>query len=951
MSTDRWQLLSEWHNAWLVAGADERDHLRAQFIEGHPELAAQANALASASAGLRGFLETPAVALAVRDLAQDDPLLDADTLVGPYRIVGLMARGGMGDVYRATDLRLQRDVALKLLAHAGTDDTQRIERFLQEARVTASLDHANIVKIFDVGVLDARPYLVAELLDGETLRVRLGRGPLAAAEAARIAGDVAAGLVVAHAAGLVHRDLKPDNVFLTRSGVTKILDFGIAKLTDGPAVTDGLATLTGVLLGTAGYLAPEQIRGDAVDGRTDLFALGSMLFEMSTGQRAFAREHTIDTLHAILHDDPPDLMPAAGVPPDLTAIVMRLLEKVPAARFQSAADLERALVHLAQTPTAPSVPKTSARSLVTARRPRLVWIAAAVLTLTLGGAMLLNRRDVAPAAPEHVEFPILAPEGWSFTTLAVDFAVSPDGRHVAFIANSKAGSSLWVRSLAAVNARPIRGTDGARNPFWSPDSQSIGFFAGNQVKAVQASGGSSVVSFPWSGSFPVSGERGGLAPNGTWSGKDVIVFGPTNDGNLYQINVKKGGTPTPVTTGGATGAYRWPSFLTNGQHFLYSSITQPKTAYELRVGSLTTAETVVLGTYESPGAYAAGHMFFVRGGNLMVQSFNEETLRLEGDPARLGAQVRSGTGVPGFSVSANGRLVFLRPNGEPQLTWLDRSGRPVGTVGDPGFSGNLDLSPDGQQVAVTGPSPRPGGGVQYDIWLVDVASGRAARLSDDSGADPAWSPDGKHIVFNSSRLGRNSLFMRASDGSGVDVPLVKSETDNFTVASWSRANVMIFNVYNDRNASDLWTLSMSGDRTPKVFLSSKHSEFNGTFSPDGRWVAYQSDASGRYELLVRPFPNRDPPQTISRDGGMYPRWRGDGKELFFLSPDGTMMAAGFDATTGLGKGVPQALFPTQLVFGNNRPYAVDRNGERFLVPIAADPRVTAVMDWRALPPR
>ena len=421
MSTDRWQLLSEWHNAWLVAGADERDSLRRQFVEGHPDLAAQANALASASAGLPGFLETPALALAARDLAQDDPLLDVDTLVGPYRIVGLMARGGMGDVYRATDVRLQRDVALKLLAHAGTDDTQRIERFLQEARVTAALDHANIVKVFDVGVLDGRPYLVAELLDGETLRVRLGRGPLAAEEATRIAGDVAAGLVVAHAAGLVHRDLKPDNVFLTRSGVTKILDFGIAKLTDGPAVADGLATLTGVLLGTAGYLAPEQIRGDAVDGRTDLFALGSMLFEMSTGQRAFAREHTIDTLHAILHDDPPDLLQAAGVSPDLTAIVMRLLEKAPAARFQSAADLERALAHIARTPAAPSVPKTSARSLVTARLPRLGWIVAAALALTLGGTMLLNRRGVAPAAPELVEFPILPPEGSSHTNLAGRF--------------------------------------------------------------------------------------------------------------------------------------------------------------------------------------------------------------------------------------------------------------------------------------------------------------------------------------------------------------------------------------------------------------------------------------------------------------------------------------------------------------------------------------------------
>jgi len=488
MSTDRWQLLSEWHNAWIVAGANERDSLRRQFIEGHPDLAAQANALASASAGLPGFLETPALALAVRDLAQDDPLLDADTLVGPYRIVCLIARGGMGDVYRARDVRLQRDVALKLLAHAGSDDAQRIERFLQEARVTAALDHANIVKVFDVGVLDGRPYLVAELLDGETLRVRLGRGPLAAAEATRIASDVAAGLVVAHAAGLVHRDLKPDNVFLTRSGVTKILDFGIAKLTDGPAVADGLATLTGVLLGTAGYLAPEQILGHAVDGRTDLFALGSMLFEMSTGQRAFAREHTIDTLHAILHDDPPDLLEAAGVSPALIGIVMRLLEKTPAARFQSAADLEQALAHLARKPAAPSAPKTPARGLVTARLPRLGWIVAAALALTAGGTMLLNR-GATPAAPELVEFLILPPEGSSHTNLAVDFNVSPDGRHVAFIANSKAASSLCVRSLASVDVRAIGGTDGARNPFWSPDSRSIGFFADGYMRRVDFDGG------------------------------------------------------------------------------------------------------------------------------------------------------------------------------------------------------------------------------------------------------------------------------------------------------------------------------------------------------------------------------------------------------------------------------------------------------------------------------
>ena len=955
MSTDRWQLLSEWHNAWLVAGADERDSLRRQFVEGHPDLAVQADALASASAGLPGFLETPALTLVACELVQDDPLLDVETLVGPYRIVGLIARGGMGDVYRATDVRLQRDVALKLLAHAGTDDTQRIERFLQEARVTAALDHPNIVKVFDVGVLDGRPYLVAELLDGETLRVRLGHGPLAAAEARKIAGEVAAGLVVAHAAGLVHRDLKPDNVFLTRSGVTKILDFGIAKLTDAPAVADGLATLTGVLLGTAGYLSPEQIRGDAVDGRTDLFALGSMLFEMSTGQRAFAREHTIDTLHAILHDEPPNLLQAAGVSPDLTAIVLRLLEKAPAARFQSAADLEWALVHIARIPAAPSVPKTSARSLVTARLPRLGWIVAAALALTLGGTMLLNRRGVAPAVPEFVEFPILPPEGSSHTNLAVDFNVSPDGRHVAFIANSITGSSLCVRSLASVDVRPIRGTDGARNPFWSPDSQSIGFFAGNQLKTVKASGDAAVVSLAWSVSMPEGWERFGMAPTGTWNSRDIVVFGPSSDGNLYQIDVKRGGMATPVTTPvttPATSLHRRPSFLSDGQRFLY--VGGLGTKNELRVGSLTTPDTVVVGTFESPVSYAEGRVFFTRGGNVMAQSFNEETLRLEGDPVALRAQIRNDRpGNRGFSVSTNGRLVFLRaPKTEPQLTWVDRSGRPVGVVGAPEFSdGSLDVSPDGQRLAVS--KPVRGGEAENDIWLIDLATGRATPLTDDHAGDydPTWSPDGNYIVFNSGRLGGQSLFMRASDGSGVDMPLAKfenSESSRFTVASWSRAGVLIFNVLNKNGDTDLWTLAMSGDRTRRVFVSSKQNELNGTFSPDGRWVAYQSNASGRYEIIVRPFPAKDRAQTISRDGGRYPRWRGDGQELFFVSPSGTMMAAGFDPTNGGSQGVPQALFATQIRVGDNRPYASDKSGQRFLLKVGPEPQMVAVMDWRTL---
>jgi serine/threonine protein kinase len=976
MGPDRRDRISNLHHAALARAPEERGAFLEEACEGDDVLRQEVESLLDYESASVRFLETPAadvVAIALGS-APAEPMMVGRQL-GPYTILAPLGAGGMGEVYRARDSKLERDVALKILPSHFTADPERRSRFAREARLLATLNHPHIGAIYGLEETDGATALVLELVEGPTLADRLEGGPLPTSEALVIARQVAEALDAAHEHGIVHRDLKPANIVLQRtsnaSGVpsgdlrAKVLDFGLAKtmavglggdVSERPSVSlDG--TADGRILGTPAYMSPEQARGQAVDKRTDIWAFGCVLYEILAGRPPFAGDTMSDTFVSILEREPDwAALPAGETPAHIRTLLERCLRKDPRKRLHDIAD---ALIELegGNQPNASTrraadvVPHTSSRG-----RERLGWIAAAALALALGGTLLLKSRVVPRSEPELVELSILPPEGSRFSrpSVGVEFALSPDGQHIAFVATSKAGSSLWVRSLAAVNPQPLPGTEGARNPFWSPDSQSIGFFAGNQVKAVQTSGGSSVVSFPWSG-FPAPGERGGLAPSGTWSSKDVIVFGPSNDGNLYQINVKKGGTPTPVTTGGATGAYRWPSFLTNGRHFLYSSITKFKTAYELRVGSLTTAETVVIGTYASPGVYAAGHVFFVRGENLMAQSFNEETIQLEADPVRLGAQIRRGMlSVPGFSVSANGRLVFLRPpSAEPQLTWLDRSGRPVGTVGDPGFSGNLDLSPDGQQVAVTGLSPRSGGGVQSDIWLVDVASGRAARLTDDGagGADPAWSPDGKHIVFNSGRLGLLSLFIRPSNRSGADVSLLKSETNNFTVASWSRDNVMIFNVFNNNNASDLWTLSMSGDRTPKVFLSSTHSELNGTFSPDGRWVAYQSDASGRYELLVRPFPNRDPPQTISRDGGMYPRWRGDGKELFFLSPDGTMMAAGFDATTGLAKSVPRALFPTQLEVGNNRPYAVDKNGERFLVPIAADPRVVAVMDWRALLPR
>jgi serine/threonine protein kinase len=875
----------------------------------------------------------------------------------------------------ARDSKLGREVAIKILPSLFITDPERRARFAREARLLATLNHPHIGAIYGLEESDGLSALVLELVEGPTLADRLERGPLPIPEALAIARQIAEALDAAHEKGIVHRDLKPGNIVLQSSanaaGVpssetrAKVLDFGLAKtmavglegdLTQRPPGSlDG--TEEGRIFGTPAYMSPEQARGQAVDKRTDIWAFGCVLFEMLAGRRTFDGDTISDTFVSILEREPHwDALPAQ-TPTSIRALLERCLRKDPRNRLHDIADARIELDDGSKPLSTRSVTDATPAKSVSGRG-RLGWIVAAALAVALGGTLLLNRRALPSEALEPVEFPILLPEGSSFTTLAVDFAMSPDGRHVAFIANSKAGSSLWVRSLAAVDVRPIRGTDGARNPFWSPDSQSIGFFADNQLKTVKASGGAAVVPLTWSVSMPKNWESLGFAPCGAWNSQGIVVFGPSSDGNLYQIDVKRGGMATAVTretrplSAETTSLHRRPSFLPDGQRFLYVSGNGTKN--ELRVGSLTTANTVVIGTFESPVAYAAGHVFFTRGGNVMVQSFNEETLRLEGDPVPLRAQVRGD--MPGnraFSVSTNGRFVFLPPpKTETQLTWLDRSGQPVGTVGAPGFvGGNLDVSPDGRQLAVT--KPVHAGEPQTDIWLIELATGRATPLTNDHAGDydPAWSPDGKYIVFNSSRLGGLSLFLRASDGSGVDVPLAKfekSESNRFSVASWSRANVLIFNVLNKNGDMDLWTLSMSGDRTRRVFVSSKTSELNGTFSPDGRWVAYQSNASSRYEIVVRPFPNKDPARTISRDGGRYPRWRGDGKELFFVSPDGTIMAAGFDATNGVSQGVPQPLFPTEIRGGDNRPYAVDKNGQRFLLKVAPDPQLVVVMDWRTL---
>ena len=582
------------------------------------------------------------------------------------------------------------------------------------------------------------------------------------------------------------------------------------------------------------------------------------------------------------------------------------------------------------------------------RRERLAWIVVAAALGVAFSAMAFFYVRPAPPATDVVEFVITTAENSRFTEFAPQFAISPDGRHVAFAASLQGVPMLWVRSLATLEVRSLPGTSYAAGPFWSPDSRSIGFFARTQLKTVQLNGALPVTICE---ARPVGVIL--TPPGGSWNGTDVIVFG-TSDGPLLQVNAH-GGTPLPVTTlGKSETAHAWPWFLPDGQHFLY--LARGPAIQELRVGSLTSGDTASLGPFESNGVYAAGHLLSVRGGNLGAQPFDVDTRRLGAKSILLAAQAGVDTlGHAMFSVSGAGRLAYSRTARIlSKLTWLDRDGKPVGTAGDPGVFLNLNLSPDERRVAVSQLSQQPAAKPQIDIWIVDLAgAGGTFRLTEDPAFefDPVWSRDGTLVAFNSNRpdpvKSPYSLFVRAANGSGRDEPLLISDT-SITAPDWSRDGRFV--VYGQGGSdADLWTLPMGGNRKPEIFLPTPHYEGSPSFSPDGRWIAYESNQSGRTQVYVRPFPVEEGSSLISRDRGWSPRWSGDGKELFFLTLDGTMMAAGIDTTKGFKSTVPAPLFTTDLRRGDNHPYAVTRDGQRFLIPIRTEePSITVILNWPAI---
>ncbi len=880
----------------------------------------------------------------------------------------------MGQVWRARDTKLDRDVAIKVLPEAFAHDADRLARFTREAKTLAALNHPHIAAIY--GLEESAPStpstssgqvgvtaLVMELVEGDDLSQRIARGAIPIDEALPIARQIAEALEAAHEQGIIHRDLKPANIKVRADGTVKVLDFGLAKALgppdggsqdsgpktqDFPSITSPAMTQAGMILGTAAYMAPEQARGTAVDKRVDVWAFGVVLFEMLTGQRLFAGATVSDTIAAVLTREPEWTALPIGTPPSIRKLLRRCLEKDRKRRLDSAA---AARLEIDDALTAPMAGDAVAASGVLAAtassRGRLPWMAAAAVLAALVAALampaLRDLRRTPPPAPPEMRVEITTPA----TDAPLQFALSPDGRSLVFVASGDGPSRLWLRSLDQTEARPLAGTEGAAHPFWSPDGRSIGFSTTTALSRLDTAGGTPQVL------ATVAGNPTG----GSWNADGTILYTPAVAGPLWRI-AAAGGEPTAVTRLERPGqtSHRHPQFLPDGRLFLFSVVGTPDTA-GIYLGSLDGGAPTRLTTADSAGAFQPpDRVLFVQAGTLVSRRLDLVGRALTGEPVTLADEVGADAfSRGGFAVSGTGLVAFrVGGNAARQLMWVDRTGKAVGVAGEPDASDPAypELSPDGRRVAMR----RMVQG-NIDIWLRDQLRGGMTRLTFDAAGEsvPVWSPDGTRIAFNSNRTGVYNLYAKASNGSGAEAQLVDSR-NNLVTNDWSRDGRWL--LYAERHPTtgrDLWAFDMtSPDRAPRVVANTPAEEVLAAFSPDGRWVAYQTNESGRFEVVVQPFPDAVGRWQVSTAGGVAPRWRADGRELYFLAPDATMMAVPVTAAgTSLEAGTPVPLFRTRIVDGgtvtNNRPqYAVARDG-RFLInqPVAdasAAP-ITLILNW------
>jgi Tol biopolymer transport system component len=860
--------------------------------------------------------------------------------LGPYEVLSQIGAGGMGEVYQARDTRLDRKVAVKVLAPELASDGEFRARFEREAKAISALNHPHICGLFDIGRDHDTEYLVLELLEGETLAARLERGPLPLARALRYGIEIADALEAAHRKGIVHRDLKPGNVMLTPTG-TKLLDFGLAKHTTGPAgqalsmlaTAPGTGTAQGTIIGTLQYMAPEQVQGLPADARTDIFPLGTLLYEMTTGRRAFEASTQASLIAGILTSDVPavsTLAPLAS--PALDHVVQGCLAKEPSDRWQTAHDVKLELQWIeAQGSRAEAHAAASPRS----RAALLPWAIAALACAALVGSALLvvlrPRAAVTHSPPRQFDL-MLPPAMRLENTLTGTAVISPDGQHFVFEATVDGRDQLIMRDMASTALAILAGSDGGVAPFWSPDSRSVAFFhPDGQIKQVLVAGGPARV-------IADTRLQGG-GTSGTWRG-DVILFGAANpaDGRIFRVPAT-GGAPTALATlPWKAGQRPWvnPQFLPDGQHFLIARPGDP-TVY---VASLDVpGQQKVLDDASSNGAlFAAGRLFYLRPTGIFARPFDPERLEFSGMEVKLTEKRGS------FSVSDDGTIVYRAWGVIPStLTWFDRSGRATGTLGKAGLYQQVVLSPRGHRATVVRGGPQ--GSRNSDLWDVDLVTGIFSRLTTDPArdTDPSWSPDERALVFTSERTGRSAVFIKDLV-TGKEEPLVPFN-ESVVVDQWTPDGrfVMFRNL-----GKAVYAMPVVGERTPRMLADTTFTEDEVHVSPDGRWVAYNADESGAWEVYVAAFPTFTSKRQISSGGGVQPQWRGDGRELFYLAPDGSLMSVRTDGRSGFMATRPERLFTTNIVPNSGIPqYAVTPDGQRFLAvqPAEGQNSFTFLINW------
>jgi len=855
--------------------------------------------------------------------------LTSGTKLGPYEIVSPLGAGGMGEVYRARDTRLDRIVAIKILPEHLSSNIEARQRFDREARAVSALSHPNICHLYDVGRQDSTSYLVMEYLEGETLGNRLRKGALPMDQVLKVGIEICEGLEKAHRTGVVHRDLKPANIMLTRSGA-KLMDFGLAKAPvsalSGGSASNSLATMSqpltteGAIIGTIQYMAPEQLEGKEADERSDIFSLGAVLYEMVTGRRAFEGKTNASTIAAILAAEPKQastIQPTS--PPLFDGLIQTCLAKDPDERVQTAHDIKVQLQWIEQS---------GSRSGMVADRPAhvtnwLAWLLVFLLTLIVAGG------GAAWWASAHRTRPIMYFSS-PVPLAANDVSITPDGNVAALVAYSEQANKfvIWRYQVGAREATVIPGTEDASHPFWSPDGKAIAFFADGKLKRVDAASG-------------MSAQVLCDAPNGrggAWNRDGVILFTPDVYQGIHRISAS-GGTSVEITKLDASRSetsHRWPLFLPDQRHFLYlaANFSGEFDKDAIFMGSLDSNEKRMVVSTSSNAAYAEpGYLLYMRNNSLVAQHFDARTYQLSGEPRTIsdGVQYFPTTDLALFAVGSNGTMVVQTGNGadKSELQWFGRSGKQLGTVGPPGLYGNTNLSPDGSRVAY---DELESDGRHVDIWVRELASDATTRLTFGPGLNQlaVWSPDGKQIVYSSIRSGAWALLTKNADGSGSDRSIGDASRHLQGPWDWSRDGTLLM-----WKAAELWYVTSSDPMTPKVIFKSGWIVRNAQFSADGKWIAYSSNENGNWEIYVSPFPRADSKWQVSRGGGKEPRWQRDGKELFYLSPDGKMMAVPVKTDGSFEAGAPVVLFQTHLRQPisalDHVSYDVTADGQKFLL--------------------